>query len=278
MQPTIEEQAVRAAGGDEAALEAVVRGIQDRVYRLAMRMLGHPDNARDATQEILIRVVTRLSSFRSDSKLSTWVYRIASNYLVDDARRTAREALTFGDLDAMLAQPANAIEAATLQAADRDLVIEETFIGCTQGMLLCLDREHRAAFIVGAILELDGHEAAHILGIGEAAYRKRLSRARARLRDFMGSRCGVVNPDAPCRCEYQVNLNVERGYLRPDGLRLATHARAHVREIRGLADDVTVFRRHPLYAAPDFVARLDGIVRMAPGRPRADSSGRPPRR
>ncbi len=260
MDDTLERQATRAADGDEAALEAVVRGVQDLVYGLAMRMLGHPDDARDATQDILIRVVTRLSSFRGDSKLTTWVYRIASNYLIDVARRSAREGIAFDDVDAVLGQAPNDIAPAALAAADRDLLVEETFIGCTQGMLLCLDRAHRAAFVLGAILELDSAEAAEILGIADAAYRKRLSRARLRLREFMTERCGVVNEAAPCRCAHQVNLNVDRGYLRPDALRLATHARTHVREVRALVDFVEVFRRHPQYRGPDIAARLDALL------------------
>ena len=257
MDMSIEQHAMLAAQGDDTSLELVVRSVQDKVYGLAMRMLGHPDAARDATQEILIRVVTRLASFAGRSKLSTWVYRIASNYLIDVARKTARESQTFEDVAAVLGQAPNDIAS----SADHALLVEETFIGCTQGMLLCLDRPHRAAFILGAILELDSAEAASVLAISEPAYRKRLSRARNRLREFLEPRCGVVNPNARCRCAHQVNLNIERGYLRPGALRLATHARSHVREVRELIDAVEVFRRHPAYQGPDIAARLDAILK-----------------
>ena len=72
----------RAREGDREALESLVSAIQDRVYGLALRMLWHPEDARDATQEILIRIVTRLSTFRGASKFSTWAYRVAANYLL----------------------------------------------------------------------------------------------------------------------------------------------------------------------------------------------------
>ena len=76
----------------------------------------------------------------------------------------------------------------------------------------------------------------------------------------MDPRSGVANPSAPCRCDNQVNLNVARGYVHPERLQLATHARTHIREIRELIDFVEVFRRHPRYAAPDFSARLDAVL------------------
>ena len=66
-EPSLEVLVERAKAGDGAALEAVVRAIQDRVYNLAIRMLWHPADAEDATQEILIRVITNLGSFRGES-------------------------------------------------------------------------------------------------------------------------------------------------------------------------------------------------------------------
>ena len=67
-----------AISGDKPALERVIRSVQDRVHRLAMRMLANPDDAAEATQEILIRVVTKLSTYRGESAFETWVYRIAT--------------------------------------------------------------------------------------------------------------------------------------------------------------------------------------------------------
>jgi hypothetical protein len=67
-------------------------------------------------------------------------------------------------------------------------------------MKCCLDREHRAAYVIGEILELDHREAASALGISAATFRKRLSRARARVLEFTRRSCGLVNPKANCRC------------------------------------------------------------------------------
>lgn len=61
----------KAKAGDQAALEEIIRQIQDKIYALALRMLWHPEDAQDATQEILIRVITHLGSFKRESQFST---------------------------------------------------------------------------------------------------------------------------------------------------------------------------------------------------------------
>src|SRR5215204_7529456 len=92
----IEPLVARAQEGDRAALETVIASMRDRIYNLALRMLWHPTDAEDATQEILVRLVTHLGSFRGESTFSTWAYRVASNYLLTTRKRRAeREELTF---------------------------------------------------------------------------------------------------------------------------------------------------------------------------------------
>ena len=73
---SLEQLVAKAADGDKVALEEVVRQIQDKVYGLALRMLWHPADAEDAAQEILIKIITHLGSFRGDSAFMTWVYRV----------------------------------------------------------------------------------------------------------------------------------------------------------------------------------------------------------
>src|SRR5213594_5133324 len=79
----LEDLARRAIDGDRDALDRLVRDLQGDVYGLALRMLWNREDAEDATQEILVRAVTRLSQFDFRSKLKTWVYRIAVNYILD---------------------------------------------------------------------------------------------------------------------------------------------------------------------------------------------------
>ena len=73
MEPAIETMVEQAKEGHKDALEALIRSIQDRIYGLSIRMLYHPADAEDATQEILIKVITHLDSFRGESAFTTWV-------------------------------------------------------------------------------------------------------------------------------------------------------------------------------------------------------------
>lgn len=256
----IETVVARAQEGDRAALEAVVNSVRDQIYQLALRMLWHPADAEDATQEILIRIVTHLGSFRGESAFSTWSYRVAANYLLTTRKRRAeREELTFErfaeQLDAGLAPEAPGPAA----EVENRLLVEEVKLGCSQGMLLCLDRNHRLAYILGDVFGVTSQEAAEITGISPVAFRKRLSRARTRLHGFMDRKCGLVNPDNPCRYARRVDYAVKIGRVDPDRLLFATHpvrrepdavTREVAREMDQLHSAADLLRGHPDYAAP----------------------------
>lgn len=182
-----------AQGGDKQALERVVLSVQDQVHRLALRMLALPEDAREATQEILIRVVTNLSAFRGDSAFSTWVYRIATNHLL--TVRKGCQGLTFEAFEADLHDGLSD----TPDATDT-VMLNELRMACTMAMLLCLDVNHRLAYVLGDILEMDHAQAAGLLDITPANYRKRLSRARADVQGFTARVCGLANPAAKCSC------------------------------------------------------------------------------
>lgn len=275
--PSLEELATRAVEGDSGALDNLLRALKDDVYALAMRMLGHPSDAEDATQEILVRVVTNLGSFRGDSLLRTWVWSIAANHLRGVRRgRREPEGLDFEQLDRMLAAglatPVGGVDVP--EDVDRRLLEEEVKLGCTQMMLACLDRDHRLAFILGEIFELPGPEAAAILAISPDAYRQRLTRARRRLRDFMSSTCGLVAETAPCRCVRQVEPSIAMGLLDPREPILALHptraepdlrVERQYRAIESVASPEAVMRSHPPYTAPEaVVARIHAMIAASP--------------
>ena len=206
--------------GDRAALEGVVRGIQDRVFHLAMRILVNPEDARDATQEILILVVTKLSTFGGRSAFQTWVYRVAVNYLLSAKKVLANDpGLTFAMFRADLEEGLTAVPD---KSAEDRVLLNELRIACTTAMLLCLDLPHRIAYVLGDILDMDHVEAARVLGVSTAAYRKRLSRARAEVVGFTGQSCGLVNEDAKCSCPRRLPRALSAGRVRADRLVHAT--------------------------------------------------------
>ena len=96
-----------AVSGDKTALEELIVSVRDRIYGIALRMLWHPQEAEDATQEILIRILTNLSSFRQESRFSTWACRIAANYLINVRRKQQIEQMTFDGFARDLDQDVN---------------------------------------------------------------------------------------------------------------------------------------------------------------------------
>ncbi len=90
-QPSLETLVTRAISGDGSALNSVLRQIKDDIYGLAIRMLWHPADAEDLTQEILMRVVTRLSTFEGRSKFRTWVYQVAVRSILNFKRGRAEQ-------------------------------------------------------------------------------------------------------------------------------------------------------------------------------------------
>ena len=153
---------------------------------------------------------------------------------------------------------------------DEALLLEEVKIGCTLAMLLCLDRPHRLAYIVGGILELSHSEAAEVLDVTPAAYRKRLSRARASITSFMTSRCGLVNPDSACRCRRRVDTAVRLRRVDPEKL-LFTSSReqakrfpevlVQIRQLEETQRAAALFRSHAHPPASDaFASWLSRIL------------------
>src|SRR5262245_26234768 len=225
MPETLEALARRAIDGDRDALDHVVRDLQGDVYGLALRMLWNREDAEDATQDILVRVVTRLSQFDFRSKLKTWVYRIAVNHILDVKKSPIeRMELTFERFGRDLA---DGLSSDGPGDAERSLLTEEVKVGCTLAMLQCLDRPHRVAYILGDILDLPGPEAADALSISPELLRKRLQHARSAVVAFTRSHCGLASDTAACACNRRVPVALRAGRVREDALNFANAAASY---------------------------------------------------
>jgi len=259
--PALEALARQALEGDRDALDSLLRSLQGDLYGLALRMLWNREDAEDATQEILVRIVTRLSQFNFESRVKTWAYRVAVNYILD-TKKSAVERLHGGferfaeNLEAGL-QPASAGD------AERLVLIDEVKVGCSLAMLQCLDRPHRLAYVLGDIMELAGPEASEVLEINPALFRKRLQLAREQVRTFLRAHCGLVSDTALCRCNRHVPASAATGPADAQPLRFARRstsfeeARAVVRLVEEARWALEVHRSsQPPDASVDFAQQL----------------------
>jgi RNA polymerase sigma factor (sigma-70 family) len=256
-----------ALAGSLEAVDALIMAIQPGIYKLAVHVLGNRDDAADASQEILLKVVTHLSAFRSESAFATWVWRVAYNHLMTARTRKAESPeVSLNAIAERLEQGLQFAEQITQARGDTGpltpqdkLEARQLALGCTQSMLMALDREQRLAYVIDTAFDLDSREAAAIVGISPEAYRQRVSRARARLDAFMNQSCGLANPDATCQCERQLPAIRHLAKLNgvDPGTMVALHkpeieeAERHFAAFTRVADAAAILRAHPDYRAPE---------------------------
>ena len=264
----------RVQQGDRGALEALVERHRPWIYNVALRMVYLPQDADDATQEILIKVITRLSTFEGRSRLRTWLYRIAVNHLLNMKRTKAEEVgYTFEKYGAGLdSAPDLELPDPTTVPADVQLLVDEARIGCSMGLLLCLEREQRLVYVLGEIFGVTDAIGADLLEVSRDAYRQRLSRARRDLHQFMDRKCGLVNRANPCRCAKKTRAFIDAGFVDPSNLLFAS---AHVTRVRERApkmhEDVNaldaayaaVHRDHPFQTPPALAGAIRTLLREA---------------
>lgn len=261
----------RARSGDGDALEDLVRRHQPWIYNIAVRMLYHPQDAQDATQEILIKALTHLSSFEGRSAFRTWLYRIVVRHVLNAKRgRLEPAALSFSCYGHGLdTTPDLDLPDDRSAPADVRLLVDEARITCTTGMLLCLDRAQRLVYILGEIFSVSDTVGAELLEVSRDNFRQRLARARRDLHNFMNDKCGLVNHANPCRCAKKTRGFIQAGHVDPQSL---LFARARVQQVREVApsthevlmtlDDrcADTYREHPFHESPDFVQALRRLV------------------
>lgn len=205
----------KAIAGNRAALEELLTAVQSQIFSLSLRMLGTFPDAEDATQDILLKIMTHLPSFRKESAFSTWVFRIAVNTLIPYQKHLfAQRPLSFEFYaQDILHAPLAGLPDLT-QGVDEGLLAEELKLSCTNVMLQCLDAESRCIFILGTMFHIDSRIAGEILEITPEAYRQRLSRARRKMADFLSAYCGEYG-SGKCRCKNRLNYAIQSHRLNP---------------------------------------------------------------
>src|SRR4029077_15493943 len=270
-----DELVEQAKNGDRAALEKLVLRHQAWIYNIAVRMVFHPQDAEEVTQEVLVKVITKLSTFKGESKFRTWLYRIAANHVLNMKRRSAEtKVTTFADYGAAIDRTPD------LDLPDRKSVpvelpvlVEEAKNGCTMGMLLCLDRKQRLIFTLGEILGVSDAVGAEVLEMTSENFRQCLTRARRDLHSFMNNQCGLVNKSNPCRCPKKTRGFIEQGHVDPHRLLFVPEHVERIRDVAGETvreiDDVVerqhaaIFRDHPFLRPSDQIHWLRGILQSS---------------
>lgn len=205
-----------AAEGDKGALEQLLTGVQDLVFNLSLRMLGTIHDAEDASQEILIRVMTNLASFRGESAFTTWVFRIAVNHLKNYRKSMfAQHPLSFEYYGEDIVSGKEKDIPDLTMGVDRNLLEQELKLSCTNVMLQCLDTDSRCIYILGTMFRVDSRLAAEILEISPEAYRQRLSRIKKKMAGFLNEYCGLSGKGV-CSCSKRISYAIATHRVNPE--------------------------------------------------------------
>lgn len=173
---------VRAAQqGDPAAMEDLIAGSYRAAYTLALRLMGNPEDAAEATQEAYIRMVKGLKRFREVGAFPTWLFKIVSNVCMTEMRKRSRRDLPV-DMETMTGtERIPWTEESSVDA--EQAAIGRVFWGELERSVRGLPEQYRAVVVLRDVYGLSGEETGDILGISPGAVKVRLHRARRRLRD-----------------------------------------------------------------------------------------------
>jgi RNA polymerase sigma factor (sigma-70 family) len=226
-----EQLAERAQAGDRGALEQLAVRHQPWIYNIVVRMVWFRDDAQELTQDILVKMITGLPSFRGESRFRTWLYRVAVNHIFNFKKQRENEPFeTYEDFAYDLEQTPD-LDPLDPNSPVTNMLVQEAKILCTMAMLLCLTGRQRVVFILGEVFGVTDSMGAEVLGMSKTNFRQVLARARHNLYSFMAGSCGLINQANSCRCKRKLRGFIEKGYMTPDRLRFAEGHQFRVQQI-----------------------------------------------
>ena len=172
------ELILAAQQGDDDAFESLVRLYEKKVYALALRMCGNPDDAAEVAQEAFLSAWQGLKFFRRESTFSTWLYRLTTNASIDLLRKQKRPALSLEDEELNIDLPDCA--PTPEEALERSAVREEI-----ERCLMSLSNDHRQVLVLREMHQLSYIEIADTLDVDVGTVKSRISRGRKHLRKVL---------------------------------------------------------------------------------------------
>jgi len=260
-----------AIDGDRKALENLLERYRDWIFNVALSFTAHREDAADITQEVLVKIMTKLSTFRKESAFKTWVYRIVKNHFLNmKRRRYEMYSMTFDSFAKDLDEIPDEEFPAHQHEVEEKLLVEEAKLSCMKAMLLCLDREQRLIFILGELFEFPDSVGGEVMEISRENFRIKLHRAKQQLYNFMNSKCGLINKKNPCRCARKTASYIKLGFVDPVSLHFQRDAIATIdsmapEKVETYSNDVlseyrTLFGQHPFLKGKEVYESIQALL------------------
>jgi RNA polymerase sigma factor (sigma-70 family) len=245
----------KSLAGDKIALNKLIKIHEPFIYNVAWKYTNNPEEAKDLTQEVLIKVVTKLSTFKGKSAFKTWVYRIVVNQFLQTKRRPMEDRWESFDVFSKELNSIPSPDVSPDEEIEHELRTKTARTRCMSGMLMCLTREQRLIYVLGDVFNLDHSIGAEVFGLSKQNYRVKLSRTRKEFHAFMNQQCGLVNTDNPCRCSKKAKAMEAAGKMQTDkkmfdpkySSTIAIYSEGIADEVADIVDKkyIDFFQRHP---------------------------------
>lgn len=177
----------RAKKSDSAAITEIVNLYSDKLYTLLIRLLRNKEEAEDALQETFITMIEKLSTFEEQSKLYTWLYRVATNVALMKLRSKQKEQILEIDENIISEKVTGGTISTIPENPEKEFGKKEIKRTIDEGIKL-LPEIYRSAFILKDIEQLPIKDISEILDIKEDNVKTRVRRARIYLREFLSER------------------------------------------------------------------------------------------
>ena len=255
--------------GNKAALTKLIKRHQDYIFNISLRLFLDTDDAMDATQEVLIKVITNLKTYQGKSQFRTWLYRIAFNHFLNAPQRKTEKMLMSPSQQVLSNRKAIATQEVTEEWDET--VIEEVRILCSTAMLMCLTREQRLLYVIGDVFGADHKLGAQLFNISPGNYRVKLHRAKADLLSYVSGRCGLVDAKNPCRCPKKTRQFIKQGIVDKHDLKFNVDftykiSQVVTNEIEEVCDEVQLnlkelFKENPFQIKSEIDDLLNHLIR-----------------
>jgi RNA polymerase sigma factor (sigma-70 family) len=215
--------------------EEITREYRGLVVAISHRMIQNPEMAKDAAQEAWMEILKSLHTFRGESKISTWIYIIASRVILKQARDEKVYSIRYLSEYFRDGERESPFEKET----DKRRWVKEMCDKCLTGILHCLSNQDRLLYVLFDIAGLSYREIAAIVDDQESTVRKRVSRCRKKLRNFLNEECVLFKPDGNCSCrmkKHVVGIDLPSEYRKLEKTVKEAHFFRESRQIMAIED------------------------------------------
>lgn len=194
----------KSAGGDVQAFETLIKSHQNKVYNIALRMTKDPEDARELSQDALVRAFIAIKKFRGDSSFATWLYRITMNVCTDFLRKKSKAVVFSIDQGISGYENEQTLQFADDKPGPDDISEKNQLKKLVRDAMDMLPPEHRQVLVLRDLMDMPYKDIAHTLNVNEGTIKSRINRARESLKKVITGRSELFQ-------DYVVKLNRKGG-------------------------------------------------------------------